>query len=65
MSPGSSEELRTLIHDVRSQGASLIRAAPLLQESSASETQELLDLMIQQAESLAAKLGAYRRSLGS
>jgi hypothetical protein len=61
----SLDSLETLIHDVHSQGASLISAAPLLRESSPSEARELLELMIRQAESLTAKLGAYRRSLGS
>jgi hypothetical protein len=60
----SPDALETLIHDVHSQGASLISAAPLLRESSPSETRELLALMIQQAESLAVKLAAFRRSLG-
>lgn len=61
----SPDPLETLIHDVHSQGASLISAAPLLRESTTSEARELLELMIRQAESLAAKLDAYRISLGS
>lgn len=65
MSPNPDEALETLIHDVRSQSSSLTSAAALLRESTPAEARELLDLMVRQAESLTAKLGAYRRSLGS
>ena len=63
MSP-APDALETLIHDVNSQGASLISAAPLLRDSSPEEKAELLTLMIQQAESLAKKLAAFKLSLG-
>jgi hypothetical protein len=65
VSANAPDALETLIHDVRSQGSNLISAAALLRESTAGEARELLELMTRQAQELAAKLAAYRRSLGS
>lgn len=45
--------LRKLVHDVNSKCSSLKGAAGLLKDASASERQELLRLMAEQARSLA------------
>ena len=63
MSENQKERLETLIHDVNSKCASLRADVALLKTTPLNEAREILELMGQQAQTLAQGIESYAKEL--